>query len=178
MHDWRDKLVKLALAWEQAFGNAPHITAAVSELDAARLVGCSIDDYAKCMRGMTTVRRGYDFEFNGQRYQVKANRPSAKPGSFVTLVPKAKNYDWDFLVWILYYTDYQIAEAWLWEAAPYRQAFEFEKRLSPAHYQRGTRLKWCSKSADYTWRSGGQTKNGPFPTVLNSPPTDLPFEVK
>ena len=43
MHALRDKLVELALTWEQAFGNAPHITAALSEFDAAQLVGCSID---------------------------------------------------------------------------------------------------------------------------------------
>jgi hypothetical protein len=141
MHDLRDRLVKLALAWEGAFGNAPHITAALSELDAAQLVGCSIEEYAECMRGATAVRRGHDFEFKGQRYQVKANRPSGKPGSVVTLVPKAKNFDWDVLIWILYDKDYDIQEAWSWDAAPYRQAFEFVKRLAPSHYRRGTRLR-------------------------------------
>jgi hypothetical protein len=44
--------------------------------------------------------RGHDFEFKGQRHQVKANRRSGKPGSVVTLVPKAKNFDWDVLIWI------------------------------------------------------------------------------
>jgi hypothetical protein len=142
MQDLRDKLVSLALVWEQAFGNAPQITGALSELDAALLVGCSIGEYAACMQGATAVRRGYDFQFNGRRYQVKANRPSGKPGSFVTLVPKAQNYDWDFLIWILYNKSYEIEEAWLWEAVPYRQAFEFVKRLSPADYRRGKRLRY------------------------------------
>jgi|SRR5436189_1470789 len=141
MHDLRANLVQLALHWEQTFSNAPHITAALSELDAALLVGCSIDEYAECMHGATTVRRGHDFEFNGRRYQVKANRPSGKPGSFVTLVPKAKNFDWDVLIWILYDKDYEIQEAWSWEAVPYRKAFEFVKRLAPAHYRGGRRLK-------------------------------------
>ena len=141
MQGLRDKLVDLALSWEEAFGNAPHVTAALSELDAALLIGCSLDQYVECMRGVTTVRRGYDFEFNGRRYQVKANRPSGKRGSFVTLVPKAKNYSWDFLVWILYNKAYEIEEAWLWEIASYRQAFEFVKRLSPAHYRRGKCLR-------------------------------------
>jgi hypothetical protein len=140
MHDLRDKLVDLALSWERAFGNAPHITAALSELDAARLVGCSIDEYAACMRGTTAVRRGHDFEFDGRRYQVKANRPSGKPGSRVTWVPKAKNFDWDVLIGILYDSNYNLQEAWWWEAAPYRQAFESVKRLSPVHYRSGTRL--------------------------------------
>jgi hypothetical protein len=141
MHGLRDELVKLALTWERAFGNAPHITAALSELDAAQLVGCSIHEYAECMRGSTAVGRGHDFEFNGQRYQVKANRPSGKSGSFVTLVPKAKNFDWDVLIWILYDKAYGIQEAWSWEAGPYRQAFELLKRLSPTHYRGGTRLR-------------------------------------
>jgi hypothetical protein len=141
MHDLRDKLIHLALQWEQTFGNAPHITAALSELDAAQLVGCSMGEYAECMQGVTAVRRGHDFEFKGQRYQVKANRPSGKRGSFVTLVPKAQNCDWDFLIWILYNKSYEIEEAWLWEAVPYRQAFEFVKRLSPADYRRGKRLR-------------------------------------
>jgi hypothetical protein len=140
MHDLRDKLVDLALTWEKAFGNAPHITAALSELDAARLVGCSIDEYAACMRGSTAVRRGHDFEFKGRRYQVKANRPSGKPGSVVTLVPKAKNFDWDVLIWILYNKNYEIEEAWSWEVGPYRREFEFVKRLSPTDYQCGTPL--------------------------------------
>ena len=140
MNDLRDQLVEIALCWERAFGNAPHITAALSELDAALLVGCSIDEYAECMRGATAVRRGHDFEFKGQRYQVKANRPSGKPGSVVTLVPKAKNFDWDVLIWILYDKEYRIKEAWRWEAAPYRQQFESLKRLGPDHYRRGTRL--------------------------------------
>jgi hypothetical protein len=141
MRDLRDKFVHLALQWEQTFGNAPHITAALSELDAAQVVGCSISEYAECMRGVSAIRRGHDFEFKGQRYQVKANRPSGKRGSFVTLVPKARNFDWDFLIWILYNKSYEIEEAWLWEAAPYRQAFEFVKRLAPADYRRGKRLR-------------------------------------
>ena len=141
MHQLRTKLVEIALAWEQSFGNAPHITAALSELDAALLVGVSIEDYSISMRGVTAVQRGYDFTFNGSRYQVKANRPSGKPGSFVTLVPKAHNFDWDFLIWILYNNKYEIEEAWLWEVAAYRQAFEAVKRLAPSHYRNGKKLK-------------------------------------
>lgn len=140
MLDLRDQLVDIALRWEEAFGNAPHITAALSEFDAAQLVGYSIDEYSSCMRTATAVQRGHDFEFDGKRYQVKANRPSGKPGSVVTLVAKARNFDWDFLVWILYNKEYRIKEAWQWDVASYREAFEFVERLSPADYRRGTRL--------------------------------------
>lgn len=66
------------------------------------------------MQGKTVVQRGHDFVFNGARYQVKANRPSGKPGSTVTLVSKVKNYDWDFLVWVHYDRLYEIQEAWQW----------------------------------------------------------------
>jgi hypothetical protein len=141
MKDLRDQLVNVALAWEGSFGNAPHITAALSELDAALLVGFPIEEYARSMQGMTAVQRGHDFKFNGARYQVKANRPSGKRGSFVTLVPRAHNFEWDYLIWILYNSRYEIQEAWLWEVAPYREAFEFVKRLSPAHYRNGQRLR-------------------------------------
>ncbi len=141
MEKLRDKLVDVALAWERAFGNAPHITAALSEFDAARIVGCPIDQYCECMRGATAVRKGYDFEFEGRRYQVKANRPSGKRGSFVTLVAKAKNYDWDSLIWILYNKSYEIEEIWQWEVEPYRQAFESIERLRPMHYRQGRRLR-------------------------------------
>ena len=48
--------------------------------------------------GRTAVTRGCDFILNELRYQVKANRPSGKRGSFVTLVGKASNYDWDRLI--------------------------------------------------------------------------------
>jgi len=140
MNELRQQLIETALAWEGAFGNAPSITSALSELDAALLVGCSYEEYSACMQGKTTVQKGYDFVYNGARYQVKSNRPSGKPGSFVTWVPKAKNYEWDFLVWVHYTTQYEIQEAWLWALSAYIAAFDSFKRLSPAHYRQGKRL--------------------------------------
>ncbi len=140
MNDLRQKLVEAALAWERTFGIAPSITSALSEFDATMLVGCSAEHYSASMCGATAVQKGYDFTFNNWRYQVKANRPSGKPGSVVTLVPKAKNYNWDFLVWLLYNPQYEVQEAWLWEAAAYKSAFDSIKRLSPAHYRKGKRL--------------------------------------
>lgn len=140
MNELRQKLVETALAWESAFGNAPSITSALSEFDAAALVGCTAEEYSASMQGKTSVQKGFDFEFKGSRYQVKGNRPSGKPGSFVTLVPKAKNYDWDFLVWVLYNTQYEIQEAWLWEVSAYIAAFYSIKHLSPSHYRQGKRL--------------------------------------
>ena len=140
MNELRQKLVDIAIVWERTFGNAPSVTSALSEFDAAKLVGCSIEEYADSMQGMTTVQKGYDFKYKGLRYQVKGNRPSGKRGSFVTLVPKAKNYDWDFLVWILYNPQYEIQEAWLWEVSAYKAAFDSIKRLSPSHYRQGKKL--------------------------------------
>jgi len=141
MRNLRRQLVESALAWERVFGNAPAITTAVSEYDAATLVGLTPDLYSAAMQGMTTVQRGYDFKYNGMRYQVKGNRPSGKPGSFVTWVPKATNYDWDYLVWVLYNPTYDIQEAWLWEVSAYRAAFDTVKRLSPSHYRKGAKLR-------------------------------------
>ena len=140
MEELREQLVKVALAWEHAFGNAPQITTVLSEYDAARLIGCSPEAYSDIMRGSSAVQKGHDFIFNGLRYQVKGNRPSGKPGSFVTWIPKATNYHWDYLIWVLYNSQYQIQEAWQWEVATYVDAFNTVKRLSPAHLRLGKQL--------------------------------------
>lgn len=42
------------------------------------------------MTDMTAVQRGYDFKFNGARYQVKGNRPTGKPGEHCNF--GSKNY--------------------------------------------------------------------------------------
>ena len=98
----RNKLVDTALQWQERFGVAPSITSAISEYDAALLVGMTENEYSDYMQDKTAVCKGADFIFNKTRYQVKANRPSGKKGSFVTMVPKATNYEWDKLIWILY----------------------------------------------------------------------------
>ncbi len=140
MSEIRKQLVSTAIEWQRKFGVAPSITSAISELDAALLVGMSETEYSVFMQSQTAVQKGYDFIFNNTRYQVKANRPSGKPGSKVTLVPKAKNYDWDILVWILYNKEYQIQEAWAWQVAKYKNQFHQVKRLSPQHYRGGENL--------------------------------------
>ena len=98
----RKKLVDIALEWQECFGVAPSITSAISEYDAALLVGMTEREYSEYMKDKTAVSKGSDFVFNHQRYQVKANRHSGKPGSKVTKVAKATNYLWDKLIWILY----------------------------------------------------------------------------
>jgi len=139
--DLRSELVKTVLSWESQFGIAPSITSAVSEFDAALLIGCTPEEYGKSMRGVSAVRKGFDFKYHGIRYQVKANRPSGKPGSFVTLVGKARNYDWDILIWILYDKYYEIKEAWSWDVSSYKNEFDQMIRLSPDHMRRGERLR-------------------------------------
>ncbi|MDA8119222.1 hypothetical protein A9R16_008200 [Acidiferrobacter thiooxydans] len=139
-HPLRTQLVEAALAWQERYGIAPAITAALSEYDAAHLLGITDDDYSHCMTDRTAVTRGADFVWRSRRYQIKANRPSGAPRSRVTLVPKARNYDWDFLIWILYDRVYAVQEAWVWEVTPYRAAFHDMRRLSPDDYRRGTRL--------------------------------------
>lgn len=140
MKNLRAKLVQVALEWEGAFGVAPQVTAALSEFDAAMLVGYDPASYSQDMQGITAVRRGFDFEFRKLRYQVKANRPSGKSGSKVTLVPKVTNYEWNYLIWILYNEHYEVMEAWQWEVGAYRTAFEAVKRISPKHMRRGMRI--------------------------------------
>ena len=136
----RQRLVAASLEWEASFGVAPHITSALSEYDAAILIGHSDETFSRDCVGRTAVTKGCDFVFNGLRYQVKANRPSGKKGSFVTLVAKATNYDWDRLVWMLYDKHYVLQEAWEWTVADYRMAFEAKSRLSPADMRMGRKL--------------------------------------
>jgi hypothetical protein len=138
--NFRAKLVDTALDWEKRFGVAPSITSALSEFDAAICLGHTPESFALQAVGRTAVSRGHDFVFHGLRYQVKANRPSGKPGSIVTLVAKVKNYDWDRLIWILYNPRFQIVEAWLWSVDDYRRQFASIDRLSPKHMRGGTRM--------------------------------------
>ena len=133
----REKLAEIALQWQANYGVAPSITSALSEYDAAKLVGMSEREYSDYMKDKTAVSKGADFVYRGIRYQVKANRPSGKPGSFVTMVPKASNYDWDRLIWILYDKNYVMQEAWEWQVKDYILAFNSIKRLSPNHYRKG-----------------------------------------
>ena len=133
----RNKLVDTALQWQEWFGVAPSITSAISEYDAALLVGMTEKEYSDYMQDKTAVSKGTDFIFNKTRSQVKANRPSGKKGSKVTMVPKASNYEWDRLIWILYDKDYVMQEAWEWCVKDYQAAFDGVKRLSPNHYRKG-----------------------------------------
>ena len=130
----------LALEWQERYGVAPHITSAISEYDAAMLVGMSDEQYSSSMSNRTAVAHGHDFEFMGVRYQVKANRPSGRRGSFVTLVGKANNLDWDALIWILYDKYYALVEAWMWGREEYAGKIMPLKRLSPIHMREGSLL--------------------------------------
>lgn len=133
----RDKLVEIALQWQAKYGVAPQITTVISEYDAAMLVGMSESDNSDYMQDKTAVSKGADFVFNHQRYQIKANRPSGKPGSKVTKVPKATNYLWDKLIWILYDQHYVMQEAWEWDVENYKLEFDDKSRISPNDYRKG-----------------------------------------
>ena len=135
----RKELVRCALRWQKYYGVAPHITSALSEYDAAVLKNC-LKEYLEQALPRTSVTPGYDFECNNKKYQVKANRPSGKPGSKVTLVANPKNYDWDFLIWILYDEKYKISEAWEWKCEAFKKKFENKKRLGPKDMQGGKQI--------------------------------------
>ena len=137
----RNKLVKLSLEWQKRFGVCPAITSTVSEYDAAILIGMSEEEYSTFMQNRTAVSKGYDFIYNDLRYQIKANRPSGKKGSKITKVPKATNYDWDFLIWIEYDKFYEILQVWQWSVRDYKREFENKKRLSPKDYMKGENIK-------------------------------------
>lgn len=136
----RKKLVTMSLDWQETFGIAPAVTTAISEYDAAMLVGCSFEEYVQSVRNNSAVTKGYDFIYSSLRYQVKACRPSGKKGSKITKVPQARNYEWDKLVWIMYDEKYEVQEAWLWDVAAYQKAFDGMNRISPEHMRAGSRL--------------------------------------
>jgi len=136
----RERLVDIALEWQRSYGNAPSITSVVSEYDAARLMGMTEEQYSKEMQHRSIVAKGYDFMYQGKRYQVKACRPSGRPGSKVTWVPKPTNFEWDYLVWILYNEKYIVQEAWIWDVAAYRQEIEPIQRVSPLDIRKGESL--------------------------------------
>lgn len=138
--DLRDELVRVALDWQARYSVAPPITSAIAEYDAARLIGMTDDEYRKSMAGRTAVARGFDFAWRTKRYQVKANRPSGMPGSTVTLVGKVRNYDWDYLVWVLYDERFVIVEAWGWTPEKYRASFEAITYVRPKHMRTGDNL--------------------------------------
>ena len=140
----RNRLVQVSLEWERYLGVAPSITSAISELDAALLVGMNEDSYCPDGQLRTAVSKDTDFICDSIRYQVTANRPSGKKGSPVTLVSqkteKKKPFGWDRLIWILYDRHYVIQEAWEFTADEYRKRFKHLDRLSPDHMRQGRRL--------------------------------------
>lgn len=135
----RKKLVELALKWQNRYGVAPSITSTVSEYDAAMLLGMSDEQYSSYMQDKTAVARGHDFIFEGVKYQIKAHRPSGKPGSKISNAGKARNYEWDVLIWIRYSVNYEIEEAWLWDREAYIENFEKKTRISPDNMRKGKR---------------------------------------
>ena len=140
MEDLRHRLVSAALEWELRYGVAPAITSAVSEYDAARLLGLSDVEVTAAVGGASAVRKGYDFAWGGLRYQVKANRPSGKVGSPVTLVAKARNYDFDVLLWLLYDKGFNLVEAWRFDVEAYRILCDGLSYVRPKHMRTGARL--------------------------------------
>ena len=136
----RDQLVDLALKWQARYGVAPSITSSLSEFDASRLIGMHEAEYSAYMKDKTAVSRGHDFTYRGVNYQIKAHRPSGKPGSKITNAEKAKNYKWDVLIWIRYNEKYVIQEAWAWDRAHYIEKFEQKKRVAPEDMRYGKQL--------------------------------------
>ena len=137
----RNLLVGVSLEWEKRFSVAPGITSAVAEYDAAKLKETSLEIGKGREASDTAVTKGVDFRKGNLRYQMKSNRPSGKPGSPVTLVGKASNYNWDQLIWILYDRVYHLKEAWEFSGDDYRRRFDHKKRLSPDDMRSGLRLK-------------------------------------
>ncbi len=59
----RNKLVEIALEWQEIYGVAPSITSSISEYDAAILVGMPEAEYSHYIQDKTAVSRGHDLIF-------------------------------------------------------------------------------------------------------------------
>ena len=102
-HPLRQQLVGVALQWECHYSVLPRVGDALSEFDAAMLVGHTPETFSKAMVGTSAVQKGFDFRWESTRYQVKHNRPSGKKGSKVTNAGNVTtNFEWDILVYVLY----------------------------------------------------------------------------
>ena len=53
----RNKLIDIALLWQENFGVAPSITSAISEYDAAMLIGMPENEYSEYMKDKTAVSK-------------------------------------------------------------------------------------------------------------------------
>jgi len=140
----RDQLVETILKWERTFGffsGQSGITAAVSEYDAAMLIGQTEAEYIASVRGRSSVSRGYDFVFKGQRIQVRANRPSGLPGSNVwNAGRKAGTGLWDILIYVLYDENYVIQAAYKFDHDTYHKIFSGKTSLRLEDMRRGEQL--------------------------------------
>ena len=68
----RERLIDVSLEWQETYGISPPITSTLSELDTSELVGMPNLDYSEFMQGQTAVQKGYDFIYEGVRYQVES----------------------------------------------------------------------------------------------------------
>jgi len=142
-HPLRQQLVEVALQWERHYSVLPRVGDALSEFDAAMLVGHTPETFSKAMVGTSAVQKGFDFRWESTRYQVKHNRPSGKKGSKVTNAGNVTtNFEWDILVYVLYNEFFEIQEVWQWDAETYQKAFDSrsQKRISLKEMQKGKSL--------------------------------------
>ena len=56
------------------------------------------------------------------------------------MVPRARNFDWDYLIWVLYNSKYEIEEAWLWDVASYQSELDLSKKVRPGDMRQGSRI--------------------------------------
>jgi hypothetical protein len=134
----RDRLCGVASKWQEKYRVSPSIMSAISEYDAARIIGMSEEEYAGRERGITS---GFNFIYNDRRYRVlgRRERRSERPESIV-IRERPRHYKWDYFIWILYNESYVIREVRLWEVASYEEYFEQKDRMSLRDMRLGENL--------------------------------------
>ena len=131
----REKLIDIALKWEEEYYVAPSITCAISEYDAKKAAVKQLKKEKKKVnvieeQNKTAVTRGHDFilEVEGHqvKYQVKGSRPSDN-NKKVTKVSPARvdnSKHWDILIWVLYDQNYTIQKIVSWTYKKYKKKFK------------------------------------------------------
>ena len=142
MEELRKNLVANTLEWQKEYGVAPAILSAISEYDAAiKVVEMKEKEYSDYMQDKSAVNKGFDFEYNKKKYQIKATRPSGKGRCKVwKAMNKLKNTKFDYILWLNYDENYKLKEAYQYEREDFISRFENKSYISPTDMRKGKLL--------------------------------------
>ena len=99
----RNKLVDIALDWQENFGVAPSITSAISEYDAAMLIGMPESEYSDYMQDKTAVSKFPRVIGTGTLVRYLSRICGTFPYDSVVPVPMIRVFIFLYLIVVLEY---------------------------------------------------------------------------